>query len=59
MDEAEKKRNADKDRSSAPPGWPNMPGRSLEHDREPPTHHRHGSADSTEEQRDLERHPPK
>jgi hypothetical protein len=60
MEEAEKKRNPDKDRASSPPGWPNIPGRSLEHDGEPDVGHKHeGSSDLTEAQRELERNPPK
>jgi hypothetical protein len=58
MGEAEKKQNLEEERSAAPPGWPNMPGRSAEHDANPPTQ-REGSSESTELQRELERHPPK
>lgn len=41
------------DRSASPPGWPNMPGRSLEHDGHA-GEHQHDS-DVTEQQRELER----
>ncbi len=45
-----------KSSSARPEGWPGIPGRSLEHEREPDTR-KPGEppAEVTEEQRDLER----
>lgn len=42
------------DRSASPPGWPNMPGRSQEHERKA-GNGGGGDADVTEQQRELER----
>ena len=41
------------DRSASPPGWPNIPGRSAEHERHAGDGDR--DADVTEQQRDLEK----
>lgn len=48
----EEKELKKEDRSASPPGWPNMPGRSEDHER----HAGQGrDADVTEQQRELEK----